>query len=185
MRYWWIIYIMLLGLFAMTSHGQTSKLPPLKTVAGVDLARYQGKWYEIAKYPNRFQNKCAGNTTAEYSVKPNGGLQVVNECRSTDGKTTSATGEAKVVKGSSNAKLKVRFAPAFLSFLSMVWGDYWVIDLDSEYTYAVIGDPDRKYFWVLSRTPKIDDSTYETILKRAESQGFDRSKVVMTPQGLS
>lgn len=164
--------------------GQTSKLPPLKTVDAVDLARYQGMWYEIARYPNWFQKKCAGNATANYSLKPNGRVKVVNECRKSDGSTTSANGEAKVVERSSNAKLKVRFAPGFLSFLPMVWGDYWIIDLDPGYTRVAIGDPDRKYFWILSRTPTIDDPAYEAILTRAASQGFDRSKVVKTPQGL-
>jgi len=166
----------------VTAAAQTSKTSPLTTVDSVNLERYQGKWYEIARYPNRFQKKCAENTTATYSLKPNGRVQVVNQCITTAGKAISATGEAKVVAGSSNAKLKVRFAPAFLSFLPMVWGDYWVIDLDPGYHYAVIGDPSREYFWILSRTPTIDDSTYESILKRADSKGFDRSKIVKTRQ---
>jgi apolipoprotein D and lipocalin family protein len=159
-----------------------SKQPAVKTVDTVDLQRYQGKWYEIAKYPNRFQKKCAGNTTATYNLKSENRVSVVNECRARDGKTVSATGEAKVVEGSSNAKLKVRFAPSFLSFLPFVWGDYWVIDLDPGYRYAAVGSPDRKYFWILSRTQTLDDRTYEEILNRAESQGYDRSKVVKTPQ---
>lgn len=182
MRNWSILIIGIMVLSAAGTYGRTPKLPPLKTVETVDLAQYQGKWFEIARYPNRFQQKCAGNTAATYSLKPNGRVKVINECRTIDGKTISATGEAKIVDGSSNAKLKVRFAPSFLSFLPMVWGDYWVIDLDPGYKYAVIGDPEREYFWILSRTPTIDDSAYEAILWRAESQGFDRSKVVKTPQ---
>jgi apolipoprotein D and lipocalin family protein len=169
-------------LIVAAAAAQESKRVPVKTVGTVDLARYQGKWYEIAKFPNRFQKKCAGNTTAMYSLKPENRVTVINECRSADGKTVSAMGEARVVEGSSNTKLKVRFAPSFLSFLPFVWGDYWVIDLDPRYRYAAVGSPDRQYFWILSRTQTLDDRTYEEILNRAESQGYDRSKVVKTPQ---
>lgn len=184
MRNWSIFIIGVIILSAATIYGHKPELPPLKTVDTVNLARYQGKWFEIARYPNRFQKKCAGNITATYIINPNGRIKVVNECRTIDGKAISATGEAKIVDRSTNAKLKVRFAPAFLSFLPMVWGDYWVIDLDRGYQYAVIADPEREYFWILSRTQTIDDSAYEAILKRAESQGFERSKVIKTPQGL-
>lgn len=182
MRNWLVSVVGLTAVFTVTAAAQTPRLSPLNTVRSVNLDRYQGKWYEIARYPNRFQKKCAENTTATYHLKPNGKVQVVNECRTGAGKTILVTGEAKVVKGSSNAKLKVRFAPAILSFLPMVWGDYWVIDLDPEYRYAVIGEPNREYFWILSRTSNIDDSTYEDILKRAESKGFDRSKIIKTRQ---
>jgi apolipoprotein D and lipocalin family protein len=171
--------IVTISLSAVGVFGQTS---PVRSVDSVDLNRYQGKWYEIAKFPNRFQKKCAGDTTATYNLKPKGGIVVVNECRKADGDKIVATGEAKVVNGASNSQLKVRFAPSFLSFLPMVWGDYWIIELDREYRYAVIGDPDRKYFWILSRTPQIDPSTYEAILRRAGSQGFDTAKIQKTPQ---
>ena len=182
MRSWLVNIIALMAVFTVTAAAQTSRPTALSTVDSVDLDRYQGKWYEIARYPNRFQTKCSENTTATYSLKSNGRVKVVNQCVTSAGKTIVATGEAKVVNRSGNAKLKVRFAPAFLSFLPMVWGDYWVIDLDPEYRYAVIGEPKRDYFWILSRTPTIADSTYEGILKRAESKGFDRSKIIKTRQ---
>lgn len=172
----------IVSLLTVSIFGQTGKMSPLKTVESVDLTRYQGRWYEIAKYPNRFQKRCAGDTTATYNLKPNGRIEVVNQCRKTDGGKIVATGEAKVVNGPANSQLNVRFAPSFLSFLPMVWGDYWIIDLDPEYKSVVIGDPDREYFWILSRTPQMDSSTYEAILRRAKSQGFDPAKVQKTPQ---
>ena len=95
-----------------------------------------------------------------------------------------AIGEAKVVKGSSNSKLKVRFAPSFLSWLPFVWGDYWVIDLGPNYEYSVIGDPGRDYFWILGREPRMGEEQYQEILRRAEKLGFDPNKVQKTPQNV-
>ncbi len=152
------------------------------TVGSVDLSRYAGKWYEIGKYPNRFQKKCVGNTSADYKLKPNGRIEVRNECLLKDGKVDVAIGEAKIADKTTNAKLKVRFAPGALSFLPFVWGDYWIIDLDSDYKYVAVGEPKREYFWILSRTPTLDDATYQAILRRAEAMGFDPAKVEKTPQ---
>ncbi len=152
------------------------------TVGSVDLSRYAGKWYEIGKYPNRFQKKCVGNTSADYKLKPNGRIEVRNECLLKDGKVDVAIGEAKIADKTTNAKLKVRFAPGALSFLPFVWGDYWIFDLDSDYKYVAVGEPKREYFWILSRTPTLDDATYQAILRRAEAMGFDPAKVEKTPQ---
>ncbi|MBS1793805.1 MAG: lipocalin family protein [Acidobacteria bacterium] len=154
----------------------------LPTVAKVDLKQYTGKWYEIARYPNRFQDQCAGNVTATYTVKSNGRIEVLNECLKKNGVTDKAKGEAKIVDKTTNAKLEVRFAPAFLSFIPAVWGDYWIIDLDPDYKYAVIGEPSRKYLWILSRTPELDDTVYQNILRRVESLGFSPGKLDKTPQ---
>lgn len=161
--------------------GQVAK-PEVTTVGSVDLSRYAGKWYEIGKYPNRFQKKCVGNTSADYKLKPNGRIEVRNECLLKDGKVDVAIGEAKIADKTTNAKLKVRFAPGALSFLPFVWGDYWIIDLDSDYKYVAVGEPKREYFWILSRTPTLDDATYQAILRRAEAMGFEPAKVEKTPQ---
>lgn len=158
------------------------KLPPPPTVAAVDLKQYAGKWFEIARYPNKFQKKCVGNTTASYALKPDGNINVLNECLVKNGTTESAAGEAKVVEGSSNAKLEVRFAPRYMSFLSAVWGDYWIVDLDKEYKYAAVGDPKREYLWILSRTPVMSDATYQNILRRVETLGFNPAKLQKTTQ---
>lgn len=179
-----LLLITLLFVFAAAGIAQSpAKDAKLTTVDSVDLTKYQGKWYEIARYPNRFQEKCLGDTTATYTIKKEGIVEVINECRTKDGKTDRAKGKAKVVDKDTNAKLKVRFAPAWLSFISAVWGDYWVIDLEKEnYSYAVVGDPSREYLWILSRTPTLDEETYSKIIDKIKTNGFDAEKLVMTPQ---
>ncbi len=154
----------------------------VKTVPNVDLKRYSGKWFEFARYPNKFQKKCVGNTTANYTIQADGKIEVLNKCLEKTGKFDDAIGEAKVIDKTSNAKLKVRFAPSILSFIPNVWGDYWIIDLDSDYQFAAVGDPKRKYLWILSRSPKLDDATYQNILRRVEKMGFNPGKLVKTPQ---
>ena len=159
------------------------KREPLRVVPSVDPERYAGKWYEIARLPNSFQNKCAGDVTADYAVRDDGGFDVLNRCRKTDGTVTSAKGRARVAdRRGPNSKLEVRFAPGFLSFLPFVWGDYQIIDLAPDYSYSVVGGPDRKYLWVLSRAPRMDEETYARAVSRAAEQGFDVSKLVRTQQ---
>lgn len=180
----WLIFTAVMMMFSVgapTIVAQNEKAA-LPTVAKVDLKRYAGKWYEIARYPNKFQEKCVGNTTATYTLKNKGKIEVLNECLKKDGTLDKAKGDAKIIDKTTNAKLEVRFAPAFLSFIPAVWGDYWIIDLDDNYQYAAIGDPQRKYFWILSRTPEMDDTTYQNILRRAEKLGFNPGKVNKTPQ---
>jgi len=109
-------------------------------------------------------------------------IEVINECLKKDGVADSAKGEAKIIDAATNAKLEVRFAPSFLSFIPQVWGDYWIIDLDDNYSYAAVGDPKRKYLWILSRTPEMDDATYQNILRRVEKLGFSPGKLNKTPQ---
>jgi apolipoprotein D and lipocalin family protein len=154
----------------------------LEVVPTVDLSRYAGKWYEIARLPNRFQKRCAGEVTAEYSLSGDQ-LAVVNQCRLNDGQTDQAKGTARLAnKNGPTSKLEVRFAPAWLSWLPAVWGDYWVIDLAPDYSYSVVGTPDRKYLWVLSRTPKMDEELYQSIIKQAAGKGFDVSRLIKTRQ---
>jgi apolipoprotein D and lipocalin family protein len=149
----------------------------------VDLARYAGRWYEIARLPNRFQDQCAGDVVATYTLRPDGRVTVVNECRKKDGRTTRAEGIARLAdeKGPAS-RLKVRFAPAALSFLPFVWGDYWILELDHDYRHAAVGDPARKYLWILSRSPKMDAATYDSLAAAAGRLGFDTARLVATPQ---
>ena len=179
--YWFVIIPTILAVSALAASAQ-KKPSDLPTVAKVDLKRYAGKWFEIARYPNKFQKKCVGNTTANYTIKGDGKLEVVNECLQKDGIVNNAKGEAKIVDKTTNAKLEVRFAPSLLSFIPAVWGDYWIIDLDDNYQYSVVGDPKREYLWILSRTAEINDATYQNILRRVEKLGFDPGKLVKTPQ---
>jgi apolipoprotein D and lipocalin family protein len=154
----------------------------LTPIPSLDLKEYLGKWYEIAKYPNRFQKNCAGDTTAEYIKTPDGRIQVINRCKTEDGPFEEAKGVAKRIGESGSAKLKVRFAPAWLSFIPAVWGDYWVIDLDENYQLAAVSEPSRTYLWILSRTPSVRTSDYDALIARLKGRGFDIRKIVPTPQ---
>ena len=173
---------MALPLIARSVTRKGGERETLRTVPTVDLKRYAGQWYEIARLPNRFEKNCAGEVTANYSLRDDGRISLVNRCRKTNNKWQEAEGVARVVNKNRNAQLEVRFAPSFLSFLPLVWGDYWIIDLAPDYSYAAVGDPTRKYFWVLARTPQMDDATYKAILERAAAQGFDTGRVVKTRQ---
>jgi len=151
-------------------------LPPLEVVTFVDLTRYAGKWYEISRYPNRFQQGCVG-TTATYTTRKDGKIDVLNQCRkgTLDGVISSIKGKAWVVDNKTNAKLKV----SFFWFFS---GHYWIIDLGENYDYAVVGHPDRKYLWILSRSPKMDEETYGHILQKLKFQFYDTGKLIKTLQ---
>jgi apolipoprotein D and lipocalin family protein len=149
-------------------------LPPLRTVARVDLKRYLGTWYEIAAFPQRFQKGCTAST-ATYALRPDGRIAVTNRCRlkTVDGREKVARGIARVVDRSTNARLKVSFFRPF-------WGDYWIIDLGAQYEYAVVGHPGRDYLWILSRTPTMDPEVYLAIVKRLADQAYDVTRLVRT-----
>jgi len=155
---------------------------PVKTIPSLDVSRYLGTWYEIAKFPNWFQRKCISNTKAVYTAKPDGNLRVLNSCKTANGETSEAEGLARQIGAKDSPKLEVRFAPEWLSFLPMVWGDYWVIDLDPQYQLAAVSDPRREYLWVLSRTPQLDPKVYADLLQRLEQQRFDVQKLELTSQ---
>ena len=166
---------------ALTSNA-TAQEAPVQTIASLDVNRYVGTWYEIAKYPNRFQKQCASHTRAQYLTNADGSLQVINRCVTREGETLEAIGQAHQVGGASSPKLQVRFAPAWLSWLPWVWGDYWVIDLDKDYQLAAVSDAKREYLWVLSRHKQVDAKTYQALLARIAAQGFDIQKLELSPQ---
>ena len=152
----------------------------VQTVPGVDLDRYLGEWHEVARFPNRFQTSCASDVVATYSKRDDGRIRVVNRCKMADGKMKDAEGVARVVDTAINARLKVRFAPAALSFLPFVWGDYWIIGLADDYSWAVVGSPDRDYLWILARRAQLEARSYDTAVAAARAQGFDVNKLVRT-----
>ena len=159
-------------------------LPDVRTVPKVDLQKYSGVWYEIARLPNKFQKDCAGDVTAEYTLREDRKISVVNRCREAGKpKPKMAEGVVRVADedNGSNSILKVRFAPAILSFLHSVWGDYRIIALDEKYSYALVGSSDRKYLWILSRTKTLDDNVYNRLLATAADQGFTVKKIIRTP----
>ena len=146
----------------------------ITTVDHVDLSRYVGTWYEISKIPNSFQDHCIKNTTANYIINEDGDIIVMNKCIDEDGEFDDADGLAIVVDKGTNSKLEVSFVSLFGWHL--FWGDYWILGLDEDYKYAVIGTPSRKYGWILSRTPQMLDSDLENCYKIFEKNGYDQSK---------
>ncbi len=158
-------------LIAATSMSQT-----LQTVPYVDLEKYMGKWYEIASFPQHFQKRCTC-TMAEYTLTDDGFVVVENRCNkdSITGKQSYIKGKAFVVENTGNAKLLVQFFWPFK-------GKYWIIDLAKDYSYAVVGHPNRKYLWILSRTPTMNETTYKQIIAKLKENGFDISKIKLTVQ---
>ncbi|WP_417327259.1 lipocalin family protein [Halarcobacter sp.] len=166
------IFLVTLVLFLFTACSY--KDPNIKSVQTVDLDRYVGSWYEIARYEHKFEKDCK-NVTATYSIKENDKIEVINRCtKMTNSEKTEAIGEAYSVDNT-NAKLKVSFFWPF-------YGDYWIIMLDKNYSYAVISEPSKKYLWILSREKKLDEKIKEKILKRLESLDYDLSKLIWTVQ---
>src|SRR5690606_13140948 len=156
-----------------TTTTERLKLPPLHTVDSVDLERYSGSWYEIAAFPQRFQEGCT-DTTATYAPREDGEIDVTNRCRK-DGEWDVTEGRARVVDPETNAKLEVSFFP-------LTWGDYWVIDLSPEYRWSVVGHPSRDYLWVLSRPPSLDEDVLAGIQSRLEEKGYVLDRLILTPQ---
>lgn len=147
---------------------------PMPTVDKVEVERYLGKWYEIAVIPNRFQSMCVADTRAEYRKDENS-IKVINRCRKQDGKIEVADGIAKIVDGSNNAKLKVSFFRPF-------YGNYWILDLDPNYQWVLVGEPSRKYGWVLSRNMKLEPEQWQQAMKTAEKLGYKISDFKQSPQ---
>ncbi|RTZ40946.1 lipocalin [Candidimonas sp. SYP-B2681] len=157
----------------------------LATQQNVDLSRYAGVWYEQARLPNRFQADCAGEVKAEYTLQENDRINVVNQCVKEDGSREEAKAEGRLSRRFAppdTARLEVRFAPSWLSWIPAVWGDYWIIRLEGDYEYSLVGTPDRKYLWVLSRAKNADETTVNRLLDYAGTQGFPVQQVIKTNQ---
>ena len=173
----YLIALALAGFQAFTWGAQ-----PLPTIASVDLQRYLGTWYEIAKFPNWFERKCVANTRADYSLRGDGSLQVTNRCTMANGKVDEAVGTARQVGPATSPKLQVRFAPDWLSMIPAVWGDYWIIVLEDNYQWVAVSEPSRGYLWILSRSPRMDAQAYADLLVRLSGLGLDIKKLELMPQ---
>ena len=160
----------------LTLFGCGSNYAPLEVVKYVDLDKYIGKWYEISSFPQSFQKGC-NCSTAEYFKTDDDYIRVVNSCRkdSPNGELKTANGKAFIEDTKSNAKLKVQFFWPFK-------GDYWIIDLADDYSYAVVGHPNREYLWILARKPEMESTLYNSILEKIKQNGFDISKLNKTNQ---
>ncbi|HEY0504182.1 MAG TPA: lipocalin family protein [Lysobacter sp.] len=159
--------LLLMLCLALPSWAQEPNAP----VPELDLARYGGQWHEIAHLPMSFQRHCVGDITATYTANADGTIAVRNACRTAEGATEVSDGIARTVEGTPGA-LEVRFAPEWLSWLPWVWADYWVIDLDPDYRWAVVGGPDREHLWILSRTPEMNRALFQRLKARAAARGY-------------
>lgn len=168
-----------LMIFSLTHVATASEV---QTVKHVDIERYLGTWYEIASIPQRFQKKCASHVKAEYSFAEKGQIKVVNSCKTKDGEIKKAEARAKPIDGDdSNSKLKVTFVK-FIGWIYLFGGNYWIIDLADDYSYAVVGDPTREYAWILSRTRGISSSDLEAAVRSLEVNGYDTCELITTIQ---
>lgn len=163
---------------AMLATASTGAIASNQPVESLDLQRYAGQWHEIAHLPMFFQRKCVDHITATYTARPDGMIGVHNACRTKSGEMDASDGVAKRVPGQPGA-LKVRFAPRVLSWLPWVWADYWVVELDPDYQWAVVGGPSRKYLWILSRSPSMDRALFEKLRTHARERGYPVDKLVM------
>lgn len=163
--------------------GTVGAKEPLQPVPGLDINRYSGTWYEIARLPNRFEDQCVGDITATYTPLQSGRIRVVNACRDKDGRMQSVTGQARR-SADHPGKLKVRFAPAWLGWLPFVWADYWVLALDPDYRWVIVGEPGRDYLWFLARDRALDRATLDDLRARATALGYrlDDLVVANTPR---
>jgi apolipoprotein D and lipocalin family protein len=170
-----------LALMTLTFSSLGLARSPLELVDGLDLERYQGRWYEIAMLPNRFQKRCVSDTSAHYELREDGRVDVTNRCRREEGSWIVAKGVArKIAAEAPNAALEVRFAPRWLSWLPFVWGDYRVIALGEDYEYAMVGSENRRYLWILARKPSLETAVLSRLQARAEAQGFNLEALEMS-----
>lgn len=156
--------------------------PSVKAISQIDISQYMGSWYEIAKLPNWFQRNCTQNTKATYKLINPAEIQVLNQCQAANGDMIQALGKARPRANGVPAQLEVRFAPSWLGWMPLVWGDYWVLDLDPQYQLAAVGDPSKKYLWILSRTPQISEASYKALTQRLSLMGFDITQLEKTAQ---
>ena len=150
---------------------------PVKSIAELDISRYMGTWYEIAKLPNWFQRKCIQGTQAQYKILGPQRIEVTNKCTTATGEEIKAVGVARPNSSGQVAQLEVRFAPDWTAWLPLVWGAYWVLDLDPDYQLAAVGDPTRSYHWILSRSHVVSATQYENLLQRLKVMGFVITKL--------
>ncbi len=148
-------------------------------ITDFNMGQYLGTWYEIARLPNSFENKCTVPITANYSITPDNKNQiiVVNQCNTEDNKPNIATGVAYFAKTTNIGELKVTFLPKWLRWLPFGYGDYWVLHTDYD-TVAVVGNPDREYLWILARSKDLKQDVLEKALLIAKNQGFDTAKLI-------
>jgi apolipoprotein D and lipocalin family protein len=179
---------LLLAAHAATPAAPAAEPPPLRSLPELAIGPYMGTWYQVAYFPNVFQRQCVSDTTATYAQQPDGRIEVRNRCRTADGRVDEAVGAARVMGTVDNgvlkpAQLRVSFLPAWLRWLTVAEGDYWVIQRADDGRYAVVSAPSRRYLWVLARTPRLAPEDETAIRSRLQAQGFDLSAWTAHPHG--
>ena len=176
------IMLLIFAIIIQSSFAQdiNEELKDPETVKEVDLNRYAGTWYEIARIPNRFQDHCTKNVTATYLLREDGNIDVINSCMEEDGSIDEAEGVAQVVDEVTNSKLEV----SFVSFFGIrpFWGDYWILEIGENYKYVIVGEPSREYGWILCREKKMAENELEACFEILKKQGYSPDKFVMTLQ---
>lgn len=167
-----------LALCAAALPQASSAAEPVRSVPELDVSRYAGQWYGIAHLPTTFHEDCAGDIATRYSLEGGGRLGVLNTCTTVDGGTKSVQGVARLVEDHPG-RLETRFAPDWLSWLPWAWADHWVIALDPEYEWAMVGEPDREVLWILAREPTMERARFEALRAHAEAMGYDLSALVV------
>lgn len=161
--------------------GSTTHQPPLPA-AEVDLQRFAGDWYEVARLPFHEDGVCAGDITTSYVLDGSGSLRIVNRCKRSDGGIDTAEGVARVTDPVSGSKLEVSYAPSALKWVPWAWSEYWILHVDADYRIALVGTPDRRHLWLLARHPQLSQMEYQRLLNQVRNQGYDPAKLKRTPQ---
>lgn len=174
--------LLMLALASGSASAQEAALPNT-AVQALDLQRYAGKWHEIARLPMFFQRNCVANVTATYTPRADGSVGVRNACNDKQGDAMVSEGVARPV-ADKPGQLEVRFAPDWLAWAPMTWADYWVVELDPDYQWAVVGGPSRKYLWVLSRTSTMPRAQFDAIRERASRRGYKVDRLLVSPDGV-
>jgi apolipoprotein D and lipocalin family protein len=156
-----------------------SRAADVVSVPALDISRYAGEWHEIARLPMFFQRQCVGDITAQYTLSEDGQIGVRNRCRNEDGELEEADGVARRVEGYPG-RLQVRFAPDWLSWMPFTWADYWVIALDPDYQWAVVGEPGREYLWILARTPELGRTQFDQIKAQVTAMGYELDDLIVS-----
>jgi len=176
-----LIKIALLGMFVagiLSSSAAYAEPKPLVAAEKVELDKYLGVWYEVARKPMYFERKCIYDITATYTLNENGNIVVDNKCYDTEGNLQRSVGEAFISNAPFNSKLRVSFLPEGVRWIPVGRGDYWILKLDDDYQTVLVGEPKRKYLWILSRTPQLKKEQIQEYLNYAKSQGYNVSDVI-------
>jgi apolipoprotein D and lipocalin family protein len=170
-----------IGLPLLAGLKASAGAPDPSTAVGFDLPRYTGRWFEVARLPLGAEAQCESDVSATYLLDDHG-IQVINQCLRPDGSAAVVQGEARMTDPDDPAKLEVSFAPEWLRWLPFVWADYWVLHVEADYRSALVGTPDRKHLWLLSRTPQLDAEAARRLMDHARLKGYDPSRLMLTPQ---